>query len=64
MHNYIAHIICCASFTSIDLLAINELRIDGYNKPILINVINVPIHTYKQSRLILKAYRLSELFFF
>jgi hypothetical protein len=25
MHNYIAHIICCASFTSIRLLAINEL---------------------------------------
>jgi hypothetical protein len=33
------------------LLAINELWIDGFNKPILINVSNVPIHTYKQSRL-------------
>jgi hypothetical protein len=55
MHNYIAHIICCASFTSIRLLAINELWIDGYNKPILINDINVPIHTYKQSRLLLTS---------
>jgi hypothetical protein len=36
MHNYIAHIVCCASFTSIRLLAINKLWIDGYNKPILI----------------------------
>jgi hypothetical protein len=64
MHNYIAHIICCASFTSIGLLAINELRIDGYNKPILFNVIHVPIHTYKQSRLLLKAYKLLQLIFF
>jgi len=61
MHNYIAHIICCASFTLIRLLAINELRIDGYNKPIIINVKHVPIHTYKQSRLLLKAYKLSQL---
>jgi hypothetical protein len=36
-------------------LAINELWIDGYNKPILISVINVPIHTYKQSRLLLTS---------
>jgi hypothetical protein len=38
MHNYIACIICCAGFTSVRLLAIHELWIDGYDKPILINV--------------------------
>ena len=45
MHNYIAHIICCARFTSHRLLAINEMWI-GYNKHILINVINVPIQAF------------------
>ena len=51
MDNYIAYTICCTSFTSIRLLVINELWIDGYNKPILINVIDVPIHTFKRSQL-------------
>ena len=46
-----AHIICCASFSSICLLAINEFWIDGYNKPILINVIYVHIHAFRHSRL-------------
>jgi hypothetical protein len=32
-------------------LVINELWIDGYNKPILINVINVPIHAFQHSQL-------------
>jgi hypothetical protein len=51
MDSYIAYTICCTSFTSIRLLVINELWIDGYNKPILINVIKVPIHTFKHSQL-------------
>ena len=33
-------------------IAINELWIDGYDKPILINVITVPIHAFKPQALV------------